>query len=474
VRVGTSRDGEFSHRALGIDLYLDRSAGGVRAGLTEAFREAIRSGRLAPGSRLPSTRSLALDLGLARNTIARVYSDLIVEGWLSARHGSGTHVAERACDLVRRPAELWSVPTPRRFTHDLRPGRPDVSSFPRHDWIRATRRALTSAANDAFGYLDPYGTPELRHALAEYLGRARGVRTRPDNIIVCCGTAEGLRLVAAALKSLDTAAVAVESFGLPAQRRALESAGLRTTPIEVGVKGADVASIASECDVRAVLLTPSHQFPLGVALHSSRRAAVIDWARRTGSIIIEDDYDGEFRYDRDPVGALQGLDPDHVIYMGTASKSLAPGLRLGWLVVPGSLVDLVAQQKGETEVTSGAIDQLAMAELIHSGAYDRHIRGMRRVYGRRREQLVTAVAEQCPGTRLSGLSAGLHVLAEIAGGNESSVARAGAWQRLGVAGLSEFKHPDSVQELDGLVIGFGSPSASSWSASLDALVGLLP
>ena len=160
--------------------------------------------------------------------------------------------------------------------------------------------------------------------------------------------------------------------------------------------------------VGGVLLTPSHQFPLGVPLHSDRRAAVVDWARRTGGVIIEDDYDGEFRYDRSPVGALHGIDPEHVIYMGTASKSLAPGLRLGWLVLPDRLVDAVARQKGETEETSGFVDQLAMAEFIVSGSYDRHIRTMRAQYRRRREQLVAAVARSSPKTTVVGMAAGLH------------------------------------------------------------------
>jgi GntR family transcriptional regulator/MocR family aminotransferase len=223
-----------------------------------------------------------------------------------------------------------------------------------------------------------------------------------------------------------------------------------------------------------VLLTPSHQFPLGVSLHSDRRAAVIDWARRTGGAIIEDDYDGEFRYDRSPVGALQGVDPEHVVYLGTVSKSLAPGLRLGWLVLPGRLVEAVVRQKGETEETCGFVEQLAMAEFIGSGSYDRHIRTMRAQYRRRREQLVAAVVRSSPKTAVSGMPAGLHVMLEELGADESTLSRQLAWWRLGVEGLDLFRHPESGSERDGVVVGFAAPAPSAWSSALAALIRLLP
>jgi len=211
-----------------------------------------------------------------------------------------------------------------------------------------------------------------------------------------------------------------------------------------------------------------------VPLHSDRRAAVIDWARRTGGVIIEDDYDGEFRYDRSPVGALHGVDPEHVIYMGTASKSLAPGLRLGWLVLPERLVEAVARQRGETEATSGFVDQLAMAEFIVSGSYDRHIRTMRAQYRRRREQLVAAVARSSPKSTVTGMPAGLQVMLELAGGDESALSRQLGWRRLGVRGLDSYRHPEIGNERNGLVIGYAAPAPSAWSAALEALVRLLP
>lgn len=461
-------------RIAGLDLHLDRPAGRTREALMEAVRDAIRSGRLMSGTRLPSSRALAADLGVARNTVARAYAELIAEGWLTSQHGSHTTVSQRATEAVRSTIPPSRPRAPRRLDHDLRPGHPDLSSFPRADWSRAVKQALSTAPSEAFGYADPQGRPELRRALAEYLARARGVRAKPCNIVVCCGAAEGLGLAAAALAETGISAVAVEAYGLPTQRAALARASLRCPPLGVDADGADIAALSTMPDVGAVLLTPSHQFPLGVPLHSDRRAAVIDWARRTGGVIIEDDYDGEFRYDRSPVGALHGVDPAHVIYMGTASKSLAPGLRLGWLVLPDRLVDAVLRQKGETEETSGFVDQLTMAEFIESGSYDRHIRTMRAQYRRRREQLVAAVTTASPTTTVAGLPAGLHVMLEIGGANASALARQLAWRRLGVEGLDKYRHPDFDGSRDGLVLGYAAPSPSAWSAALDAVIRLLP
>ena len=473
-RLQHMRVGELAERVAGLDLHLDRPRGRVRDSVMDAIRDAIRSGRLVSGTRLPSSRALSADLGVARNTVARAYAELIAEGWLTSQHGSGTLVSQRAEQVVRSVASPPGRRAPRRLDHDLRPGHPDLSSFPRSEWSRAVKRALDSAPFEAFGYADTQGRPELRSALAQYLGRARGVRARPCNIVVCSGAAEGVSLIAGALADDGVTAVAAEAFGLSSQWASLRRAGLQCPPLPVDGDGADIEALRAMPEVGGVLLTPSHQFPLGVSLHSDRRAAVIDWARRTGGVIIEDDYDGEFRYDRSPVGALHGGDPDHVIYMGTASKSLAPGLRLGWLVVPDRLVDAVARQKGETEETSGFVDQLAMAEFIVSGSYDRHIRTMRAEYRRRREQLVAAVARASPTTTVAGMPAGLHVMLELAGGDASALARQRAWRRLGVEGLDLYRHPESARERDGLVIGYASPAPSAWSAALDALTGQLP
>ena len=460
----------------GVDLHLDRHSGlGVREGLLEAFREAIRSGRLTPGTRLPSSRVLGADLGVARNTVVQVYSELTAEGWLTARQGSGTEVAPRGAELAR-PASGWRHPVrphPRPL-HDLRPGQPDLSSFPRNEWLRAIRRGLAATPDEMLGYGDPYGIPQLRHTVATYLARARGVRTGPDNVVVCSGAAHGLVLLATALARRGVRRVAVEEFGLPLHRRLIAESGMTTVPLPLDAEGARISELASHPEVGAVLLTPSHQFPTGVALHPDRRAAVVDWARRTGAVVIEDDYDGEFRYDRNPIGALQSLDPGHVVYLGTTSKTLAPGLRLGWLVLPDHLVDDVAAEKGGLDLSSGFTEQVGMAELIATGGYDRHIRTMRRRYRLRRDQLVATLAEHSPATRLTGVAAGLHVLAELPAGDASAASRGSAWQGLALHGLADYRHPESAPGRDALVIGYATPGPSAWNGALHALAQVLP
>ncbi|MFE6159203.1 PLP-dependent aminotransferase family protein [Streptomyces sp. NPDC056486] len=471
---------EDSWATLGVDLHLETSGdatrSGVRKGLTDALREAVRGGRLAPGTRLPSSRSLAVDLGIARNTVADAYADLVAEGWLTARQGSGTRVAERA---VPRPVE----PAPRRRavggpTYDLKPGTPDLASFPRAAWLKAARRAMAAAPNDALGYGDPRGRIELRTALADYLARARGVHTDPDRIVVCAGFAQGLMLLGGVLRARGLREVAVESYGLDVHWNLLKRAGLRTRPLpfdELGTSTADLGPGSGSGSAKAVLLTPAHQFPMGDPLHPDRRAAAVDWARREGGLILEDDYDGEFRYDRQPVGALQGLDPDRVVYLGTASKSLAPGLRLGWMVLPAPIAAEVIEAKGGAEWACGALDQLTLAEFITSGAYDRHVRGARLRYRRRRDQLVAALAARAPEVRATGIAAGLHAVLELPQGTERSVVQAASWQRLGVQGLSAFRHPAAqLPGRDALVVGYGTPPDHAWAGALDALCRVLP
>ncbi|WP_306186381.1 PLP-dependent aminotransferase family protein [Streptomyces sp. MK5] len=455
---------------LGVDLHLEPAGPRVRRGLTDALREAVRSGRLAPGTRLPSSRVLAADLGVARNTVADAYADLVAEGWLTARQGSGTRVADRA--VAAPPADAAQPPrAPRRPVFDLRPGTPDLASFPRAEWLRAARRALTTAPSDALGYGDPRGRPELRTALAGYLARVRGVRTDPERIVVCSGFSHGLRILGEVLRARGTATVAVESYGLDLHWDLLTRAGLRTLPLPLDERGTLTGELP---DVGAVLLTPSHQFPMGVSLHPDRRAAVTDWARRTGGLILEDDYDGEFRYDRQSVGALQGLDPDRVVHLGTASKSLAPGLRLAWMALPPSLTEEAAAAKGPSD-TCGVLDQLTLAEFITSGAYDRHVRSARLRYRRRRDALVEALAARAPDVRPTGIAAGLHAVLRLPPGAEPAVVQAAAWQGLALHGLSRYRHEQAaVSPVDGLVVGYGTPTDHAWAAALDALCRVLP
>ncbi|MFE9257808.1 PLP-dependent aminotransferase family protein [Streptomyces sp. NPDC006879] len=456
----------------GSDLHLELSGeGSRRTQLMHALREAIRSGRLAPGTRLPPYRTLATDLHLARNTVAEAYAELVEEGWLAARQGSGTRVARRAAPLQpdgRRggPAR----PTARRKVHDLQASSPDAAAFPRTAWLSSARKALAAAPNEAFGVGDPRGRVELRRTLTEYLARVRGVRTEPDRIIICAGFAHGLRLLGAVLEG----SVAVESYGLGFHRGILAEAGRGTIPLTVDGHGAVIEELPRS-GVSAALLTPAHQFPTGGPLHPERRAAVIDWARSTGGLLIEDDYDGEFRYDRQPVGAVQGLDPEHTVYLGSASKSLSPALRLGWMVLPGWLVDEVLAVKGDREMWSGVVDQLTLADFIACGAYDRHLRKMRQIYRRRRDLLARRLAEQAPHIKVSGIAAGLHAVLELPEHTEEAALRAARRQGLALDGLGAYRHPNTAMPArDGLVIGYGTPPDHAFSAALDALLIALP
>ncbi|WP_374112501.1 PLP-dependent aminotransferase family protein [Streptomyces sp. CC210A] len=355
-----------------------------------------------------------------------------------------------------------------------------MGSFPRADWLRAARRALTDAPHEAFGYGGPRGRPELRAALADYLARARGVHADPDRIVVCSGFQHGLMLLAAALHARGARAVAVEPYGLDVYWRRLREAGLRTPALTLDERGTRTEDLDARGPGRpaAVYLTPAHQFPLGGALPPDRRAAAVDWARSSGGLVLEDDYDGEFRYDRQPVGALQGLDPERVVYAGTTSKSLAPGLRLGWLVLPRDLVADVLRAKGDADWACGALDQLTLAEFLTSGAYDRHVRAMRLRYRRRRDQLVAALADRAPEVRVSGIAAGLHAVLELPPGTERSVLRAAALHGLQLQGLDSYRHPDAPRRAsggpDGLVVGYATPTDSAWTGALDALCRVLP
>jgi GntR family transcriptional regulator/MocR family aminotransferase len=461
-----------SAERLGADLHLELPGpGGKRAALSAALREAVRTGRLAPGTRLPPYRSLAADLGLARNTVADAYAELVAEGWLTAVQGSGTRVAGRAAPLTtpRTPKPAPGASPPR---YDLRQGRPDATSFPRAEWLAAARRALIRAPHDAFGPGDPRGRPELREALAGYLARVRGVRTTPDRIVVCSGFAHALRLL---FPAVLPGPVAVEAYGLAFHRSILAAAAVPTVPLSLDENGACVEDLAAHPDVRSVLLTPAHQFPTGGPLHADRRAAVVGHARATGGLVLEDDYDGEFRYDRKPVGAVQGLDPEHVVYAGSVSKSLSPALRLGWLVLPGHLVDAVLAVKGEREAWAGVPDQLTLAGFVASGAYDKHVRRMRQRYRRRRDLLVEALAERAPHVVPTGVAAGLHAVLRLPPGTEKSALKAAAWQGLALDGLADFRHPGSMMStVDGLVVGYATPPEHAYPAALDALCRALP
>lgn len=454
----------------GVDLHLELAGHRVRAGLEAALREAVQTGRLAPGTRLPSSRTLAADLGIARNTVAEAYAQLGAEGWLTARQGSGTRVASTAVVSAGPAAGIRPPLGARAARYDLRPGSPDLSAFPRSGWLSAARKALSGAPSRALGYSDPRGRPELRTVLAAYLGRTRGVRVTPDRIVVCAGFTQGLALLCQVLPDVGVTKIAVEDYGQPHTAEALAASGL--TPVMLGVDDGG-AVLDKAHGAQAMLLTPAHQFPLGSVLSPRRRADAARWAAGSGGLIIEDDYDGEFRYDRQPVGALQALAPEHVIYAGTVSKTLAPGLRLGWLVLPARLTEAMASAKARSDAHTSSFEQLTLAEFITSGAYDRHVRRVRLAYRRRRDRLVAALATHAPGVRVTGIAAGLHAVAELGPGQreEQVIARAAA-RGVAIEGLGGYALREHTRG-PALVIGYATPPEHGYTTALARLVAAI-
>jgi GntR family transcriptional regulator / MocR family aminotransferase len=393
----------------GLLITLDRAASApLHRQIETSIRDAIRAGQLVRGATLPPTRALAADLAVSRGVVVEAYQQLTAEGYLASRGGGQTQVAAGSAPPpvpVARPPEVLS-----EARIDFSYGRADVSSFPRAAWLRSIRSALLLAPNDVFNYLAGRGVPQLRVALADYLNRVRGTSARPEHVVICTGYAQGSALLIDVLAAAGAKRLALEdpSSGddaLPAAR----AAGLDIIGIPVDENGVRV-DVLERSNADAVILTPSHQWPTGAVLSPENRAAVLRWAARRRAVVIEDDYDAEYRYDRTPIGSMQGLAPEHVIYAGSASKTLAPGLRLGWLVVPPRLADAVADAKIAADRGSPALEQLALADLITRGEFDRHLRRMRPVYRRRRDALLAALAEHLPAFRPAGVSAGLHLV----------------------------------------------------------------
>jgi DNA-binding transcriptional MocR family regulator len=451
--------------AEGLDLHLgvDKEAGFVGRRLETALREAVRSGRLHAGARLPGSRSLAADLGVSRGTVVQAYAQLTAEGWLVGAAGSGTRVA----DLPTRPtAASWPdlSPASARLAFDLRPGRPDLSSFPRTAWASSVRRALSAAPYESLDYLGPAGLSALRAAVADYVTRARGVRADASAVVITAGFTQGLALLARALRRLGMRAVATEDPGLAKHRDVLHAAGLATLALEVGAGGADPGGLTGQG--QAALLTPAHQYPRGMVLAARNRSAFIDWARQQDGFIVEDDYDGEFRYDQQPVGAMQALAPDRVVFAGSTSKTLAPGMRLGWLVVPAALRGPLLEVMADVGAAVPVVEQLAMADLIGRGGYDRHIRRMRLVYRRRRAELARVT------TPLEGVAAGLHALLPLESPERERALVGRAHKTgLGLHGLHThgYWREPSAGRLAALILGYAAPPPHAWSQALDTL-----
>ena len=409
-----------------LQLDPDRAPrGGLTTWLTDALRAAAADGRLRVGDRLPSSRLLAADLGVSRGVVVAAYERLVDEGVAVTDGARGTTVA-----AAPRRLATPSVPAAARADFDLSPGVPDLSAFPRAVWLRAERAVLGRARPAELGYGDPQGSPVLRAELAGWLGRVRGVRAEPDDVVVVAGVAQGLALVAQVLVKRGVAGLAVEDPGSRGAIDELAHWGLSPTPVPVDGEGLDVAALARTGE-SVVLVTPAHHFPTGVVLAPARRRDLL--APGTGvELVIEDDYDAEHRYDRAPVPALQALAPDRVVYTGSVSKTLAPAMRLGWMVVPRGLRDDVVRQKYMSDLGNAVLPQLVLAELMSSGELERHLRRVRGRQRRRRDAMLEALRTHLPDVTVHGVAAGLHLMVTFA---DPSVDDVGLAQRASAAGV---------------------------------------
>jgi GntR family transcriptional regulator / MocR family aminotransferase len=455
------------------DLLVDVRNGqgsGMRERLEAALRSGIQGGQLAPSAALPPSRVLADELAIARSVVVEAYGNLAADGYLEARRGAGTWVrrdphlshtplgngaparapvASPRFQPPRRPHPALGAPTIRLFG-----GLPDPALFPRTRWLRHYRSALTEVPDPDLTYPDMLGTQSLRAALTAYLGRVRGVATTADRILVCSGFTQGLTLLCRALRRQGATRVAVEDPCFAHHRTAIERTGLETVPVRVDASGLDPDGLPN--DAAAVLVAPAHSYPSGGTLNAGRRHALIAWAARTGAIIIEDDYDAEFRYDRQPIGALQGLAPEQVVHIGCASKTVTPALRLGWIAAPQALVDDLEQEKLYDDMGSNLLDQLAFARFVDSGDFSRHLRRVRPVYRARRDATLSALAAHMPEVRPQGEAAGLHLHVLLPAGVDELEFAAEAYARgvLVEDGAWHWAQPEEAPP--SIVLGYGS------------------
>ncbi|MGW7260867.1 MocR-like pyridoxine biosynthesis transcription factor PdxR [Streptomyces sp. NPDC054834] len=452
-------------------LTVDRDGGEqLRAQLERQLRDAIRTGRLQAGERLPSSRELARTLSLSRGLVQDCYAQLRAEGYLVTHVGSATRVAP--CAQV--PPEPAAPPAPPpRLIADFRHGVPDLASFPLTDWLWATREAARAIPTADLDYGDPRGSRHLREVVAAYLRRVRSAAADPGRTVVCSGYAQGLSLTLQALARAGARAVAYEDPGAPGTATAAATAaGLQAVPVPVDAHGIDVTALEAT-GARAVIVTPAHQWPTGVALAPARRIALIEWAARRDAYVIEDDYDAEFRYDSEPVGSLQGLAADRVVGVGTVSKSLAPALRIGWLLCPPALIAALTELKRIADRGTPTLDQLALARLIESGRYDRHLRRMRTLYSARCKALRAALARHAPDVRLTGLAAGFHAVAHLPhGADEQTVIAAARSRSVGLYGMSACRASQATAPPQ-LVLGFGDVTERAIAEGVAAVGDLL-
>jgi GntR family transcriptional regulator/MocR family aminotransferase len=438
----------------------------LRAGLERTLRDAIREGSLRAGVELPASRRLAAQLGVSRGVVRDAYAELEAQGYLHVTTRRAPVVAEVPGERPKRAPPVSPAPRPVRF--DMTATTPDVTLFPRKLWSAALVAAVRDAPATELDYADPHGTSVLRERLADELGRTRGVICDPSQVVIVQGAAQGIHVILRALRHRGATSIAVEDPSLDRHHRQIADAGLRLVGQSVDGDGLIVDGL----DADAVIVSPAHQFPTGVVLSGARRRQLLAWSRDTGGFVIEDDYDAEFRYDREPVRALQGLHPDGVVYVGTASKTLAPALRLGWLVVPEPLASELAELKRLVDNFSPTLEQFALAHMIERGHYQRHIRKARGIYRARRDRLVSALAEHFPELTVSGVAAGLGVTLNLpASVDDRALERAASEAGIRVEALTRYAIHD--HGLRGLVIGYGRLHETALGPAIGALSGLV-
>jgi GntR family transcriptional regulator/MocR family aminotransferase len=439
-------------------------AGPLYDRLARALRNAIRGSRLPAGGALPPSRALAAELGCSRWVVTEAYAQLAAAGYVTGKVGSGTRV--RMPDAVRaRSADRDHGPAggPDRPTRaeqaariDMRPGLPDLRSFPAGRWAAATRSAAAALSSADLGYPDPAGHPALREVLAEYLARARGAQADARHLTICGSATEGIGRICRALRRAGHEAIAVENPGWPRVREVARTAGLRIVPVPVDEHGmrTDLFESGGAQGIGAVIATPAHQFPAGVVLSAERRVTLLDWARRSGGLIVEDDYDAEYRYDGRPVTTMQGTGPDHVALLGSLSKTLSPALGIGWVVSPPAWT---AALREAPSAPPPVLDQLAFATFLRAGSYDRHLRAARHRYRNRRDALVQALDARIPDARVSGAAAGLHLLLGFEAATGSADDVRGRALELGVRVTTLDRYLcGSATGTSSLVLGYGN------------------
>jgi GntR family transcriptional regulator / MocR family aminotransferase len=447
-----------------------------RAQLEAGLRDSVRAGRLRPGVRLPSSRALGQELGVSRRLVVEAYEQLTAEGYLVSLRGSGTRVAPAGAGAEVPPSAAAASSSTEAAPSaaapaaaiDLFPGAPDLSIFPRRAWGRALRRALAELPDARLGYGEFGGAVELREALAEHLGRVRATAAEPGSILVTSGYQQGLRVFCQLVRGRGARRVAIEDPGYPVAAWTIEAEGLELVPIAIDDDGIDVEAL-SAADPDAVVVTPAHSLPVGAVLAAERRLALVEWARGRGALVLEDDYDAELRYDRrGPAGTLQGLAPDVVVLAGSVSKTLAPALRLAWLCLPPDAVAAATIARAAFDGGGPRLDEVALADLIASGAFDRHLRAARAHNREKRAALLEALAASLPEARVRGIEAGLHVLLELPPGvDEAAVVDRVVAAGVRVQGLADFTrtHPGPPA----LVLGYGLPSIRELREAVDVI-----